>query len=251
MSILALHGFTGRGADFAPFAEICGNSWRTPDLPGHGPAPQLDCSPAACVAQIQQARSEPPQATILLGYSFGARAALLHALAHPSAWHALILISATAGIESERERSCRAQADEQLAQRIEQHGVADFIQFWQNTPMILSQQNICSAWRQTMQQNRQAHSALGLATSLRQLGQGKCPNLWPRLCELTMPVLLISGEKDLKYCSIAQRMQAALPNADRVSIPQAGHMPHLERPAATAAAINNFLARLSKTAHKP
>jgi len=239
MSILALHGFTGRGSDFAPFAELCGGEWRTPDLPGHGPKPQLDCSPTATVDFIQQT-TNTPQTTTLLGYSLGARAALLHAVAHPEHWNALILISASPGIETESERVARAQVDEKLAQRIETEGAAAFIKFWQSTPMIRSQQSIRSDWLETMQRNRRAHTAQGLATSLRHLGQGSCSNLWPKLSKLTIPVLLISGEQDVKYCAIAQRMQTVLPQAEWVTIPQVGHMPHLESPEVTAAAIHAF-----------
>ena len=243
MSILALHGFTGRGSDFAPFAQLCGGDWHTPDLPGHGPEPLLDCSPAATVEFIDQTAKTPPPRT-LLGYSLGARAALLHAATHPEYWKAVILISATPGIESASERSARAQVDEKLAQRIEDQGAAAFIQFWQNTPMIRSQQHIRADWREDMQRSRRAHTAQGLATSLRQLGQGNCANLWPKLKQLKMPVLLISGEQDVKYCAIAQRMQTLLPYAEWVTIPQVGHMPHLESPAATATAIAAFMARV-------
>jgi 2-succinyl-6-hydroxy-2,4-cyclohexadiene-1-carboxylate synthase len=241
MSILALHGFTGRGSDFAPFAELCGGEWDTPDLPGHGPEPQLDCRPAATIEFIQQT-TKAQQPSTLLGYSLGARAALQHAVAHPAHWNALILISPSPGIESASERVARAQVDEKLAQRIEVKGAAAFIKFWQSTPMIRSQQHIRADWREAMQRNRRAHTAQGLATSLRQLGQGHCANLWPKLSQLKMPILLISGEQDAKYCAIAERMQTVLPHAEWVTIPHVGHMPHLESPEATAAAINAFMA---------
>jgi 2-succinyl-6-hydroxy-2,4-cyclohexadiene-1-carboxylate synthase len=243
MSILALHGFTGCGSDFAPFAQLCGGEWHTPDLPGHGPQAQLDCTSAATVDFIQQATTVPNPCT-LLGYSLGARAALLHAVACPKQWRALILISASPGIEVDSERSARALVDEKLAQRIERHGAAAFLEFWQSTPMIRSQQNIRAEWRENMQRKRGEHSAQGLATSLRQLGQGVCANLWPKLHQLNMPVLLITGEQDIKYCAIARRMRTMLPQAEWITIPQAGHMPHLENPEPTAAAIKTFIARV-------
>jgi 2-succinyl-6-hydroxy-2,4-cyclohexadiene-1-carboxylate synthase len=250
MPILALHGFTGRGSDFAPFAELCGNEWHTPDLPGHGPEPQLDCSPEATVDFIQQAANNKQPLTTLLGYSLGARAALLHATTYPDTWDALILISPSPGIEAESERMARAQVDAKLARRIEHRGAPAFIEFWQHTPMIRSQQNIRPDWREAMQRNRLEHTAQGLATSLRQFGQGSCPNLWPELNKLTMPVLLLSGELDAKYCAIAQRMERTLstlhsPLISHSVIDGVGHMPHLESPEATAAAINAFVARVS------
>jgi 2-succinyl-6-hydroxy-2,4-cyclohexadiene-1-carboxylate synthase len=174
----------------------------------------------------------------------GARAALLHAVAHPAHWDALILISANPGIEDDSDRTARATSDSTLAQRIIRDGVPAFLDYWQQTPMIRSQQQIRADWQATMQQNRLQHSADGLAASLKQFGSAACPNLWPQLDHLRCPILLISGEHDSKYCAIAQRMQRALPQAQSASIPQAGHMPHLEAPEATATAIRTFLNQL-------
>ena len=181
---------------------------------------------------------------IVLGYSMGARAALLHAIANLKHWDALILISANPGIESAAERSARAASDTALAQRIISDGVPTFLEFWQQTPIIRSQQHIRADWQASMQQNRLQHTAAGLAKSVEQFGQAACPNLWPQLNKLQCPILLISGKHDLKYCTIAERMQRALPQAQWSKIPDAGHMPHLEAPEATAAAIRRFVHQL-------
>ncbi|MFO8026722.1 MAG: alpha/beta fold hydrolase, partial [Opitutales bacterium] len=153
-NILALHGFTGLGTDFTPFAQLCGvGTWHCPSLPGHGPKPEPDCSPTATIdfihTQASGLRSQPSASksqpstfnlqpstlNLLLGYSMGARAALQHAAQFPDFWDALILISPNPGIEDEGERVKRREVDGKLAQRIESEGVAAFIEFWQNTPM--------------------------------------------------------------------------------------------------------------------
>ena len=231
--------------------------------------PALDCSPKATVdlvqthaTTLQAQRSNDVAATLLsldlesdksvasttpkivLGYSMGARAALLHAIANPKHWDALILISASPGIESAAERSARAASDTALAQRIISEGVPTFLEFWQQTPIIRSQQHIRADWQASMQQNRLQHTAAGLATSVEQFGQAACPNLWPQLNKLQCPILLISGKHDVKYCTIAERMQRALPQAQWSKIPDAGHMPQLEAPEATAAAIRRFVHQL-------
>jgi 2-succinyl-6-hydroxy-2,4-cyclohexadiene-1-carboxylate synthase len=95
-----------------------------------------------------------------------------------------------------------------------------------------------------MQANRLKNTSVGLAKSLRQFGQGDAPNLWPELGKLTMPALLITGEADTKYTNIAQRMQAVLPHAIHVTIPNASHMPHLEQSDLVEKAIQTFLAHL-------
>ncbi|PXA03868.1 hypothetical protein DDZ13_09510 [Coraliomargarita sinensis] len=247
-TILALHGFTGLGTDFAPFATLCGGNWRYPNLPGHGPPPQPDCTPETILSFVETERSafntEDSTPHVLLGYSMGARAALLHACRHPAAWDALILISPNPGIEDETERARRRDVDEKLAQRIELHGVERFIEFWQNTPMIRSQKKIREDWRSGMQIKRKEHTAAGLAASLRQFGQGSCPNLWPELAKLNIPILLISGSEDGKYVRIAERMLHALAEAVCETIEGAGHMPHLEEPKISAEIISDFLSNL-------
>ena len=52
----------------------------------------------------------------------------------------------------------------------------------------------------------------------------------------------MAGERDPKCTGLARRMAAAIGPAARVAIvPGAGHAVHLERPAATAALIEEFL----------
>ena len=251
MQFLALHGFTGRGSDFKTFAELIGGEWHCPDLPGHGPDPQLDCTPVATIEFLERelATSYSPLPTsknILIGYSLGGRAALQHAVAYPEVWDALILIIPNPGIEDPAERAARRSADEALAQRIERHGALAFIEFWKETPMIRSQKNIYPEVCARMAATRQAHTTEGLAASLRQFGQGTCPNLWPELNRLNMPLFIISGEKDHKYTEIAKRIVNARctpksPVHTHTAINNVGHMPQLEAPEVTAKVIRQFL----------
>lgn len=267
MHILALHGFTGLGTDFAPFAERCGGigHWHCPNLPGHGPEPVLDCSPESTMRCIEshvsglrsqvsdfnsQVSDPSPILKVLLGYSMGARAALLHAVRNPEAWDALILISPNPGIEAELERAERRANDARLAGRIEREGTEAFLHYWQSTAMIRSQQRIRPDWHATMQAKRREHTASGLAASLLQFGQGSTPNLWPELPKLRMPVLLLTGAEDGKYTCIAQRMQAAMSGhgaiaKSHVVLSEAGHMPHLEQAEATARAIRDYMTKFA------
>lgn len=252
MTILALHGFTGCGADFVPFAELCGGHWHCPDLPGHGECALSTgaTTPGAMVNFVdRQGPACADQASapkILLGYSMGARAALLHASKFPRKWDALILISANPGIENETGRAERRSADGDLADTIERQGVDAFLEFWQNTPLIRSQKSIPADWLAVMQANRRKHEAGGLADSLRQFGQGSFPNLWPELSKLPMPVCLITGSHDSKYTEIARRMLPRInsPLSSHTVIERAAHMPHLEKAEETADATRRFIGQL-------
>jgi pimeloyl-ACP methyl ester carboxylesterase len=71
-------------------------------------------------------------------------------------------------------------------------------------------------------------------------------DLADRLDEFTLPVLVITGEAD-KIVPTEQsiRLAGELPNAQLVVIPQAGHVPHEEQPAAFMQAVTEFLQRSS------
>ena len=193
-------------------------------------------------------RIESEQATpnILIGYSAGARAALLHALSYPTRWDALVLISPSPGLETEELRRERRMKDAKLAQRILDEGLDNFLEFWQSTPLIKSQEDIAPEWRADMQQNRQRHTAHGLATSLLEFGQGSCPNLWSRISALCTPTLLITGEQDSKYTQMGGRITSIVnSNTGQKTVEHrvlpAGHAPHFENPEATAHTIDQFV----------
>jgi pimeloyl-ACP methyl ester carboxylesterase len=62
------------------------------------------------------------------------------------------------------------------------------------------------------------------------------------LADISAPSLLISGEKDLPdFPRIADRLAGLLPRARRVSLPWAGHLPTLERPAELTPLLLRFL----------
>ncbi len=58
-----------------------------------------------------------------------------------------------------------------------------------------------------------------------------------------MPVLLIVGSLDTKYCQVAQEMNAALRTPGRV-VEGAGHNVHLEKPGQYIRELQTFLAEV-------
>ena len=47
--------------------------------------------------------------------------------------------------------------------------------------------------------------------------------LWERLGELTMPATVLVGERDAKFVALGERLAGALPGAELVVVPGAGH----------------------------
>jgi pimeloyl-ACP methyl ester carboxylesterase len=62
------------------------------------------------------------------------------------------------------------------------------------------------------------------------MGVGSQPALHERLHTLDLPVLLLAGELDGKFCAIARQMHQLLPHSSLEIVPAAGHTIHLERP---------------------
>jgi pimeloyl-ACP methyl ester carboxylesterase len=69
--------------------------------------------------------------------------------------------------------------------------------------------------------------------------------LLSRLAGVGVPTLMVWGESDRVVTpAYGRAVAAAVPDAEFVAIPAAGHLPHLEAPAATWEAIDPFLAQV-------
>jgi pimeloyl-ACP methyl ester carboxylesterase len=89
-------------------------------------------------------------------------------------------------------------------------------------------------------------AAAGWDRALWELTAANTPSGLPdRLGELTLPVLVITGDDD-RIVPTAQSIRLAdeLPNAELLVIPACGHIPQEECPDAVIAAIDEFLAQL-------
>lgn len=249
-AMLALHGFTGSGRDFAPLADHLERQIAAPDLIGHGPLPAppevAQYAMPAVVARLEGTLNELKLGRVpVLGYSMGGRTALHFALAFPERVEALILVGATPGFRDPADRLARRRADEALAQRIEADGVGSFADRWESLPILASQARIAEPLRTAMRARRREHGAAGLASSLRGMGTGAMESVWGRLAGLDLPTLLITGADDPKFTEVARDMLGLLPRASHVVVGRAGHCAHLERPDEAAAQIWGFLREVS------
>lgn len=230
-TLVLLHGFTQTRQSWRRTVLALGaGRYRAlvPDLPGHGQAAQRTASFDACTAYI---RALAPERFTLAGYSMGGRIALHAALQLQDRIDRLILVGASPGLEDPQERAQRKQADDALAERIEQIGVDAFAREWGAQPLFAGQPERVAA---AAYADRLRNTAHGLAAALRGLGTGVMEPLWERLGELKIPVTLLAGERDAKFRAIAERMRERLPDARAAIIPGAGHAAQLERPDAVA-----------------
>jgi len=247
-ALLLLHGFTGSTATWRPLLGHW-TAFRSiaVDLIGHGssdsPLDPERYRMRRCVEDLAALldRLAIDRAAVL-GYSMGGRVALHFALSAPARLSALVLESASPGIGDPAEREARVRSDEALAGDIERKGVAAFVTEWEQLPLFATQRSLSPEVREGLRQQRLRNRAVGLANSLRGMGAGAQEYLLPRLSEVRVPVLVLAGALDAKYCALAREMASLLPHARVEIVPAAGHAIHLEQPDAFARAVRAFLA---------
>jgi pimeloyl-ACP methyl ester carboxylesterase len=72
------------------------------------------------------------------------------------------------------------------------------------------------------------------------------PDTWPRLSEISVPVLVVCGEYDLDGCrQLCDELADAVPGARGITIPGAAHCPQLDRPEALNEVVLDFLEHLA------
>jgi 2-succinyl-6-hydroxy-2,4-cyclohexadiene-1-carboxylate synthase len=174
-----------------------------------------------------------PPRFVLCGYSLGGRVSLNLALTAPGRVVRLVLVSSTAGIADEAERTARRAADDALADALETRSFADFMDRWETQPVFADDPPEVHA---AMRAEQQRNDPRALAAVLRGIGTGAMPPLWERLGELRMPVTVLVGERDTKFHAPARRMVEMLPDAE-LCIVSGGHRLPLENPGALAEAI--------------
>jgi 2-succinyl-6-hydroxy-2,4-cyclohexadiene-1-carboxylate synthase len=246
-ALLLLHGFTRDSRAWQPVLS-CFDGYRTVrvDLVGHGksdsPADSARYSMAHAVEDLLALLHHLDiEQTALLGYSLGGRVALHFALEAPQLLWALVLESASPGIDDPMERDARFASDVQLAASIEDGGIEPFVERWQSQPLFASQRLLPTAVLEEQRRQRLETSTLGLANSLRGMGAGAQEYLLPGLHGIDVPTLFLAGALDERYAGLAPRMAAEIACAEHQLIGGAGHTTHLEQPAAFASCVTSFL----------
>ena len=251
-AVVMLHGFSGSSEDWTGTAAAlseAGFAGVGIDLPGHGRS-----GVPADPRRFTMAETARDLATLIatlgiarahwMGYSMGGRVALYLGVTEPARVASLTLESASPGIAEESARTERRTRDEALATEIASRGIPWFVDTWERLPIFESQRALSEEARSAQRARRLRNSAAGLAGSLRGLGQGAQEFLGPRLGSVRCHVLLLAGTLDTEYTALAERMAAAMPDAEVVIVPGAGHNIHLEQPEAFRRAVLDRLNRL-------
>lgn len=244
--LLLIHGFTGAPSSFdgvlsrlpAPRTTIA-----APFVTGHG-APPAALESDRFEAEVDRLAALIPagERAVVVGYSLGARLAFGVLVRHAHRVRSLIAISGSAGLASEAERTERRSRDHALARKLESEGLEAFVRFWEDQPLFASQRALDPALVAAERSRRLAHTAAGLAHSLRTTGLAEMPDHAPALARVDRPVELLAGGLDARFCTVGRALERTLPRAHLTVVPDAGHNLLLERPEAVAAAITRGLA---------
>ena len=209
--IIFLHGFLGSGSDWLPIARELQENYCCVmiDLPGHGEALfHQPVNPDGFFEQTVEALAELVRKTasppcFLVGYSMGGRIALALLLRHPDLFAKAVIVSASPGLRTEKERTQRCESDEGVARKIEIN-FEGFIKFWYEQPLFSTLKSH-PLFKET-ESRRKINDPHSLATALRVLGTGRQPSFWELLKENSVPISFFAGEKDERYVEIGRQM---------------------------------------------
>ena len=245
--LILLHGFMGSGDAFShlipSLQRFCNPV--TIDLLGHGASGhaehQSEFKVENQIADLDDIiRHMPFSKCFLYGYSMGGRLALQYACSHSSHLRGLVLESATYGIESSTKRKQRTITDHKRARAIE-NNFGYFLQKWSEMPLFNAGGRVPADRKQRYEDLQRSQSPRQMALSLRGFGSGVMPSCRNKLPNLQIPVLLLAGRYDEKYCDIMDEMHHLLPDAELHIVPDAGHRIHLEQSEMVAELLNSFI----------
>jgi len=238
--VVFLHGFPLSSAIWQPQLKLS-DQYRviTPDLRGHGrsPAPEgiyeMDLLARDVLWLLDALRI---QTAIIMGHSMGGYVTLALWKLAPERFLGMGLIASQAGADTQEARQKRFA----LAEKVSAEGakaVVDAMLGRLFAPDIETDDPAIESVREVML----ASPTSGIVGSLE--GMAARRDSVATLPEINVPALILTGDKDqIIPLTKADEMLAGLPNATLAIVEDAGHMPMLERPDATTAAIRRYLA---------
>jgi len=265
--LLILHGGPGDAHDYVePIAELatiasrpcvlydqigCGRSQHLPDAPVHFWTVELFCRELDALI-VELGISGPYH---VLGQSWGGMLAMEHALEHPPGLRSLVVANSPASIElwvqeADRLRSGLPSDVQEALSRHEAVGTTDSDEYEQ-AAMRFYERHLCRIvpFPDPLQRSfaHQAkdptvYHAMNGPSEFHVIGTLRDWDITPRLHELRIPVLVISGEHDEATRAVVRPLVDALPDARWELLLSASHCAHLEQPERFLALVEAFLA---------
>ena len=242
-AVIFLHGFLGNLKDWEKIISLLEKNFFcvAVDLPGHGKSEitkednfkTLSHSLSDLTASLKDGPWN------VVGYSMGGRIALYWSVHFPQKISKLVLESASPGIKNTKERQQRLIEDQNRAIRLKKENFMKFLNDWYRLPLFgkINQHKDFSA----MLQNRFSNLPENLSRAWVQFSTGSQPSFWRELASIKFPVLLVSGEDDLKYKEICREMQTCNQSFQWEVLADTAHNTHFENPDLFAEHLIQFL----------
>jgi len=182
---------------------------------------------------------------VLAGLSFGGLASLHLTLREPERTRALLLIASGPGFKKPEAQARWEAMTERTALRLEARGFDGYVAGSAGPSAIGTRPELplaAAAGRAIEAQTPRAVACFGRHVT------GPCPTVIDDLGRVVAPALVLVGAEDQAFLRASEVMEARLPNATRVVIPEGGHCVNLEQQAAFDREVTKFLAGLPDAA---
>jgi 3-oxoadipate enol-lactonase len=250
--LMLVHGFTGAKEDFADHLDDLARDHRVVafDLRGHGASDAPDDPArysldrfAADLGNVADALGL--DSFRLLGHSMGGMIVRRYALAAPERVHALVLMDTSPGPVP----GLDAELIDLGVQIATEQGMGELKRVMDAFSPLGTPAD------ERVRRERPGYVEFGdrkWAASARAMWTAMIleirdqPDQLAELATLRCPTLVMVGVEDVSFVDVSAAMAEVVPDADYVVIPDAGHSPQFENPAAWIATVRGFLASVTE-----
>jgi len=243
--LVLLHGFALHGGLFAPLVPAFAKHHRVHvvDLPGHGHSDPIEpWTIDAVVAALERAFATDQQPLAVMGWSLGGVIALAWALAHPHRLRRLVLVGTSPRFVAD-DAWPHAMAPEMLARFGDELRVACRLTLQRFLSLQVQGSEAGHATLAALRHQLFARGEPDPAMLRAALGTLASADLRNDVARIAIPTLVVAGECDtLAPPEASAWLAQALPAAELLRLPGAGHAPFLSHPEAFRDALLGFLA---------
>jgi pimeloyl-ACP methyl ester carboxylesterase len=181
----------------------------------------------------------------IVGLSMGGLATLHFGLAYPGRARSLLVAGAGYGSERAEQERFRNEAVV-IADRLLTDGMAAFAETYAHGPSRIQFESKDPRGFAEFKAQLAGHSAKGSANTQLgvQRGRPSVFDLGEKLAQLTVPMLVVTGDEDWPCLAPGIFMKRMCPSAALLVLPNSGHAVNLEEPGAFNAALADFLAQV-------
>jgi proline-specific peptidase len=189
----------------------------------------------------------------ILGQSWGGMLGMEYALTQPEGVESLIICDSPGRMDLWVEEANRLRADlpsdvQETLLKHEQAGTTDDPAY-EEACLVFYNRHVCrvpwsdSVSRSFAQMPNEVYMTMNGPSEFHCIGTLRTWDVTPRLGEITIPTLVISGRYDEATPKISKEVSDAIPGAEWVLFEESSHMPHEEEPERFRQVVGDFLAQ--------